>query len=68
VVTSRLCLDQIRSARARRERPHDASKIEFVEVSPLPATGNAHRNALDDPADRVALDDSVRLGTVGHAG
>ena len=24
VVTSRLCLDQIRSARARRERPHDA--------------------------------------------
>jgi RNA polymerase sigma-70 factor, ECF subfamily len=30
VVTSRLCLDLIRSARARRERPHDASEIEFV--------------------------------------
>src|SRR5499427_2534178 len=30
VVTSRLCLDQIRSARSRRERPHDASEIEFV--------------------------------------
>jgi Sigma-70 region 2 len=29
-VTSRLCLDQIRSARARRERPHDASEIEFT--------------------------------------
>ena len=61
VVTSRLCLDQIRSARARRERPHDASEIEFVEVSPLPATGNAYRDALGDPADRVTLDDSVRL-------
>jgi RNA polymerase sigma-70 factor (ECF subfamily) len=61
VVTSRLCLDQIRSARARRERPHDASEIEFVEVSPLPATRNAHRDALGDPADRVTLDDSVRL-------
>ena len=61
VVTSRLCLDQIRSARARRERPHDASEIEFVEVSPLPATGSAHHDALDDPADRVTLDDSVRL-------
>ena len=32
VVTSRLCLDQIRSARARRERPHDANQIEFVGV------------------------------------
>jgi RNA polymerase sigma-70 factor (ECF subfamily) len=61
VVTSRLCLDQIRSARARRERPHDASEIEFVEVSSLPATGNAHSDALGDPADRVTLDDSVRL-------
>ena len=30
VVTSRLCLDQIRSARSRRERAHDASEIEFV--------------------------------------
>jgi RNA polymerase sigma-70 factor, ECF subfamily len=60
-VTSRLCLDQIRSARARRERPHDASEIEFVDVSPLPATGNAYRDALGDPADRVTLDDSVRL-------
>ena len=27
VVTSRLCLDQIRSARARRERPHDALSL-----------------------------------------
>ncbi len=37
VVTSRLCLDQIRSARARRERPHDASEIEFVAGGQPPA-------------------------------
>src|SRR3982074_2405308 len=29
VVTSRLCLDQIRSAHSRRERPHDAGEIEL---------------------------------------
>ncbi|HEY7014813.1 MAG TPA: RNA polymerase sigma factor SigI [Streptosporangiaceae bacterium] len=53
VVTSRLCLDQIRSARSRRERPHDASEIEFV-----PRAGTED---LADPADRVTLDDNVRL-------
>jgi RNA polymerase sigma-70 factor, ECF subfamily len=53
VVTSRLCLDQIRSARSRRERAHDATEIEFV--APPAAAG------LADPADRVTLDDSVRL-------
>ena len=54
VVTSRLCLDQIRSARARRERPHDASQMEFVEGGQPPA-------GPGDPADRVTLDDNVRL-------
>src|SRR5215469_14217594 len=29
VVTSRLCLDQIKSAHSRRERAHDATEIEF---------------------------------------
>ena len=53
VVTSRLCLDRIRSARARRERPRDAAEIEFVAP---PAQGR-----LADPADRVTLDDSVSL-------
>ena len=53
VVTSRLCLDRIRSARARRERPHDSAEIEFVAP---PAHG-----ALANPADRVTLDDSVSL-------
>jgi RNA polymerase sigma-70 factor, ECF subfamily len=57
VVTSRLCLDQIRSARVRRERPHDASEIEFVAGSPPPGD----QGAPGDPADRVTLDDNVRL-------
>ena len=57
VVTSRLCLDQIRSARSRRERPHDASEIEFVAAGQPPAGPGAPA----DPADRVTLDDSVRL-------
>src|SRR5262249_26063771 len=52
VVTSRLCLDRIRSARARRERPHDSAEIEFV----APPAG-----VLAGPADRVTLDDSVSL-------
>jgi hypothetical protein len=34
VVTSRLCLDRIRSARARRERAHDAAEIEFIAPQP----------------------------------
>jgi RNA polymerase sigma-70 factor (ECF subfamily) len=52
VVTSRLCLDQIRSARARRERAHDAAEIEFVAP---PESG------LADPADRITFDDRVRI-------
>lgn len=46
VVASRLCLDQVRSARARYERPGD------IEDQPAP------RRA--DPADRVTLDDEIR--------
>jgi RNA polymerase sigma-70 factor (ECF subfamily) len=57
VVTSRLCLDQIRSARARRERAHDATEIEYV----APAAPGPDRGDLADPADRVTFDDSVRL-------
>ena len=52
VVTSRLCLDQIKSARSRRERAHDASQIEFVAPP---------QKGLADPADRVTFDDGVRL-------
>ncbi len=57
VVTSRLCLDQIRSARARRERPHDASEIEFTDGRKALTDGDT----LADPADRITLDDTVRL-------
>jgi RNA polymerase sigma-70 factor (ECF subfamily) len=46
VVTSRLCLDYVRSARVRRERT-----AEWLEDAP----------SLADPADRVTLDDNVRL-------
>ena len=53
VVTSRLCLDRIRSAPSRRETAHDAASIEFAESSVS--------TALADPADRVTFDDSVRL-------
>jgi RNA polymerase sigma-70 factor (ECF subfamily) len=52
VVTSRLCLDQIRSARRRLSQPFDVAAIESVR----PGTGTA----FIDPADRVTLDDSVR--------
>jgi RNA polymerase sigma-70 factor (ECF subfamily) len=46
VVASRLCLDQVRSARARYERPGD--------IGERPA---ARRS---DPADRITLDDEIR--------
>ena len=52
VITSRLCLDQIRSARRRLSHPFDVAAIE----SSLPGTGAA----FFDPADRVTLDDTVR--------
>ena len=58
IVTSRLCLDQIRSARRRLTRPHDLEAIEFR----LPGSGSS----FVDPADQVTLDDRVRaaLGVV----
>src|SRR6185312_15528662 len=61
VVTSRLCLDQIRSARTRRERAHDAAEIEFVPGEPAAALGSVARPELADPADRVTFDDTVSL-------
>jgi RNA polymerase sigma-70 factor, ECF subfamily len=50
VVAGRLCLDQVRSARARYERPAEIG----AEVAAL----NQSRRL--DPADRVTLDDEVR--------
>jgi RNA polymerase sigma-70 factor (ECF subfamily) len=48
VVAGRLCLDQLRSARARHERPEEAATLETT----------ASRDV--DPVDRVTLDDEVR--------
>ena len=48
VVAGRLCLDQVRSARARREHPDEGSAGEVIASNDL------------DPADRVTLDDEVR--------
>jgi RNA polymerase sigma-70 factor (ECF subfamily) len=53
VVTSRLCLDQIKSARSRRERAHDPGVLEAAAPSAQPA--------LADPADRVTFDEGVHL-------
>ncbi|HEY7916465.1 MAG TPA: RNA polymerase sigma factor SigI [Acidimicrobiales bacterium] len=59
VVTSRICFDKIRSAPSRREHTYDAAVLD--------AAGTGHvgtapgRNGAGDPADRVTLDDEVRL-------
>jgi RNA polymerase sigma-70 factor (ECF subfamily) len=53
VVTSRLCLDHIRSARSRRQRPFDLGATDSGLVGSAPGAV--------DPADRVTLDDSVRI-------
>ena len=50
VVAGRLCLDQVRSARSRHERPEDIGP----EVAAVNQSGRL------DPADRVTLDDEVR--------
>jgi RNA polymerase sigma-70 factor (ECF subfamily) len=52
VVTSRLCLDVIRSARNRRERPLGDDEL---------GVGADTTGAPADPADRVTLDESIRL-------
>jgi RNA polymerase sigma-70 factor, ECF subfamily len=48
VVAGRLCLDQMRSARARYEQPDESGALDVT-----PSRGG-------DPADRVTLDDEVR--------
>lgn len=52
VVTSRLCLDQIRSARSRRELTDEDTVADST-------TALGHAPPVD-PADRVTLDDEVR--------
>jgi RNA polymerase sigma-70 factor (ECF subfamily) len=57
-VASRICLDQLRSARARRERYVG----EWIP-EPLPESTEWHTgpDASTDPADRVTLDESVNM-------
>ena len=52
VVAGRLCLDQIRSARSRLDRSYPAERFE-EDLSDV--------SAGIDPADRVTLDDNVRM-------
>ncbi len=47
VVAGRLCLDQLRSARARHEQPDESAALDVT------------RSRDSDPADRVTLDDEV---------
>ncbi|MEA2500084.1 MAG: polymerase sigma-70 factor, subfamily, partial [Actinomycetota bacterium] len=54
VVSSPICLDQIRSARSRREQAREAADIEGAGMAPIGPVPT-------DPADRVTLDDEVRL-------
>jgi RNA polymerase sigma-70 factor (ECF subfamily) len=51
VVTSRLCLDRIRSAHNRRERPSDTAWPDSALT--------VGQHAMVDPADRVTLDEEV---------
>src|SRR2546429_6680083 len=51
VVLSRLCLDQLRSARARRE----------AYVGPWFPEPLIHSDEMSDPADIVTMDESVRM-------
>jgi RNA polymerase sigma-70 factor (ECF subfamily) len=54
-VVSRLCLDQLRSARRQRQEPLDDGSDGLAPLDRVAST------TAVDPADRVTLDDSVRL-------
>jgi RNA polymerase sigma-70 factor, ECF subfamily len=58
-VVSRLCLDELRSARRRRQDPFDES-FEPPPARDVEGSGPGSA-ASDDPADRITLDDTVRM-------
>ena len=61
-VAGRICLDQLTSARARRERYVGEWLPEPVRDSPVwSSTGGSH-DGSQDPADRVTLDESISMG------
>ncbi len=53
VVVSRICLDMLRSARSRRQAPPGPEGEPTARLDPA--------GEMPDPADRVTLDDSVRM-------
>ena len=59
-VASRICLDLLGSARARRER-YVGEWIPEPLPDPAEWTGGRPGAATDDPADRVTLDESVSM-------
>jgi len=66
VVVRRRCLNRLRSAYRRRETPSDGGRAGEGEwTGPLGALGPVGRGVTeqgaDDPADRVSLDEKVRL-------
>ena len=54
VVTTRICLDKVRSAPRRREWPEEAGVLDRTD------RGRPHGDA-PDPQDRITLDDEVRM-------
>ena len=61
-VAGRICLDQLTSARARRERYVGQWLPEPVPDSPLWSSTGGIRNGPQDPVDRVTLDESISVG------
>jgi RNA polymerase sigma factor (sigma-70 family) len=59
-VASRICLDQLRSARARRER-YVGEWIPEPLPDPAEQPGSRLGGAPIDPADRITLDESVSM-------
>src|SRR6266704_6534808 len=59
-VASRICLDQLGSARARRER-YTGEWIPKPLPDPAQWTSGRPGSAAADPADRVTLDESVNM-------
>ncbi len=61
VVTSRICLDHVRAASSRREVPRDAATLERPGGGGAVPVASATPSSAPDPADRVTLDDEVRM-------
>jgi RNA polymerase sigma-70 factor (ECF subfamily) len=61
-VAGRVCLDQLTSARARRERYVGEWLPEPVRDSPVWSSTDGNHSGSQDPVDRVTLDESISMG------